>query len=858
MQRATAYGSKPGDNWQQLLDVLSSTTFFLVARPGPTVFNVRDEPGKIFKVTISNPHTCSCSSSSTSNLCLHQVFVLLKVLKIPQNHPLSHQTSLTDSEISLVLSGSCGGAPGGHKSTGAARRQFTSNGSKKQDEGVGLNEDGFVHRQELDEDCCIQCPICQDDMSKDQALTWCRKGCGNNIHAKCMQNYSQYKISNKEAAGCPLCRVDWALDLLKGDCRGQASLKHSCSPVYCASCTFPQRMKFNRCIECSQTALLSVPPRKSVDFCLRCYTNIGREHTNHHFVSSDASVTDFNEIYWVPVVNHRSLSHVMDKDILTALQQRELSVEDYEALLELDKVVPDLSTQLILSLEESSCREQRLKESGMVCWCKGKAATGVSDKLRVLPCQHTCHEMCLKKIVIEAVATGSNSINALTCSHSGCESKIFPSLNRRRKRKEVPAVVEIVAPSKKSALGAANLPVLAVNTGTSSIGGRIRGAIRIGPARREGMGANSSSRPQGDGLIGAACPLGVAGQGFAVSGSGSSNGDQGGSSYGARSPSSRRVPSRPRDSGSRLTDDGGGEGDPCYSRGISDHLPSSHRNVNICIGEQPMQIADDAEHISAVRRRLRLPRPRHSITKDNVIDITGLDIQAHGSSSSSAYGPSSSSSDSMLGAIPVNKITEMGSACDRPRSQSLASVSGKEQITTRRRLEITRSAGFLRGAEIEAPPLSSAHAMNKALNGIASSQRQGSMSEFGIGVAAGPGPGPGPGSGHGMGLGLCGGAGVIGECRDVSSKCRRPSRVVVGMALRDAIVSEGQLPKLLEGDLENLSFILQVNGQQSSAPSAVVTSVRVAPGHSAVRKGRPSAYRNPPPRGSDISLECDF
>jgi hypothetical protein len=850
MLRSTAYGTKPGDNWQQLLDALSSTTFFLVARPGPTVFSVRDEPGKIFKVTISNPHTCSCSSCSTSNLCVHLVFVLLKVLKVPQNHPLSHQTSLTDSEITLVLSGSCGGVTGGPKSTAAARRQITNNGSKKPEEGIGLNEDGFVHRQELDEDGYIQCPICQDDMSKDQALTWCRKGCGNNIHAKCMQNYSQYKISNKEAAGCPLCRVDWALDLLKADCRGQASLKHTCSPVYCASCTFPQRMKFNRCIECSQAALQSVPPRKVVDFCLRCYTSIGREHTNHHFLSSDASVTDFNEIFWVPVVNHRSLSHVMDKDILTALQQRELSVEDYEALLELDKVVPDLSTQLILSLEESSCRDQRLSPSGTVCWCKGKASASDSDKIRVLPCQHTCHEMCLKKEVCEAVATGSNSINSLTCAHPGCTSKIFPSLSRRRKRKDVPSTVDTATPLKKVISSAASLPSLAVNAGSPSVGGRIRGSLRTGPVRREGMGANGGPR-QGDGLIGAACPLGVAGQGFSA---GTSHVEHIGSSYVVNSPSSRRVARRRRESASKLTDEVDSDEDLDPVRGATGHS-SSHQNVNMCIGEQPMQIGEDSEQISAVRRRLRLPRPRPSLTPENIIDIAGLDIQGQGNgtpgpSSAISACTSASTSTVKLGGLTVNRSSE-GGGSDRPRSQSLATVSGKEQSCTRRRLEATRSAGSLRGTELDGNMLSSAHAMNKALNGIAAGHRQGAGSELGIGTSLGLGLG-------GLGSLGGGGIGVNGESREVASKLRRPSRIVVGMALRDAVVSEGQqLPKFQEGGLENLSFILQVNGQHSSAPAAVA-STRITPGHSGVRKGRPSTYRNPPPRGAEVDMDSDF
>jgi hypothetical protein len=182
MQRATSYRSKPDDDLAGLIESLSSTTFFLVARSGPTVFNVRDEDGKIFKVTISNPHTCNCSnssstsgsnsSSSNNSLCIHKIFVLLKVLKIPQNHPLFYQTSLTDSEITLVLSGSCGGAPTASRITSASVRRQQSNSKKNdQNEQNIENTEGFVQRQVLDEDDHIQCPICQDDMCKEQGNT---------------------------------------------------------------------------------------------------------------------------------------------------------------------------------------------------------------------------------------------------------------------------------------------------------------------------------------------------------------------------------------------------------------------------------------------------------------------------------------------------------------------------------------------------------------------------------------------------------------------------------------------------------------------------------------------------------------
>jgi hypothetical protein len=36
-----------------------------------------------------------------------------------------------------------------------------------------------------------------------------RKGCGNNMHVKCMVMYAEHKRSGRNAVTCCLCRADW-------------------------------------------------------------------------------------------------------------------------------------------------------------------------------------------------------------------------------------------------------------------------------------------------------------------------------------------------------------------------------------------------------------------------------------------------------------------------------------------------------------------------------------------------------------------------------------------------------------------------------------------------------------------------
>ena len=175
MSRATDYLRKPTERWQTLKAELEVNTFYLVQRFGPTVFSIRNEDGQVNKVVIGDPHKCTCSSNIGQE-CIHTVFCLLKVLRIPVDNHMAWQTSFTDTEINIVLTGNFQG-----RVTKAHPKRATKTISTAV-KAESIEETGVV-RQPLDgEDCC--CPICQDQMTLTQPLSWCRKGCGNNIHAK--------------------------------------------------------------------------------------------------------------------------------------------------------------------------------------------------------------------------------------------------------------------------------------------------------------------------------------------------------------------------------------------------------------------------------------------------------------------------------------------------------------------------------------------------------------------------------------------------------------------------------------------------------------------------------------------------
>ena len=52
-----------------------------------------------------------------------------------------------------------------------------------------------------------QCCICYDNMSEEQNITYCKLGCGRNIHTDCMERWVRHKIQNNQNISCPLCRT---------------------------------------------------------------------------------------------------------------------------------------------------------------------------------------------------------------------------------------------------------------------------------------------------------------------------------------------------------------------------------------------------------------------------------------------------------------------------------------------------------------------------------------------------------------------------------------------------------------------------------------------------------------------------
>ncbi|MEW5298888.1 MAG: hypothetical protein WDW36_001962 [Sanguina aurantia] len=154
--------------------------------------------------------TCTCDPIPVSSapatgqqvreLCLHTLFVLVKVLRVPPSNPLVWQLSLTDRELEEALR--CSILP---QMLPKAQR-----GKRSGETADDLANGAAVKRRTVEEE--EPCPICYDGMAGAalEMLVWCRQGCGHNVHGKCMGVWADHQVRSlgKELT-CPMCRTEW-------------------------------------------------------------------------------------------------------------------------------------------------------------------------------------------------------------------------------------------------------------------------------------------------------------------------------------------------------------------------------------------------------------------------------------------------------------------------------------------------------------------------------------------------------------------------------------------------------------------------------------------------------------------------
>ncbi|KAJ3927023.1 MAG: hypothetical protein NXY57DRAFT_904633 [Lentinula lateritia] len=190
-------------------------------------FTVQGSTGNVYTVTIDNVPHCNCPDHQKGHHCKHLLFILVKVLQIPQSSNYWYQKYVSTVEISEIFSA----APPPPELRGSFIANQTVVGAWREATGrapvtttilknslAQASED--PHRIPVSED---DCPICYDKMNAgevdlkglEEILEWCNE-CHNAVHKECWTQWRMTKQRQAQSLTCVYCRSDWLASSARG------------------------------------------------------------------------------------------------------------------------------------------------------------------------------------------------------------------------------------------------------------------------------------------------------------------------------------------------------------------------------------------------------------------------------------------------------------------------------------------------------------------------------------------------------------------------------------------------------------------------------------------------------------------
>ncbi|XP_014668323.1 PREDICTED: E3 ubiquitin-protein ligase Zswim2-like [Priapulus caudatus] len=281
---------------------------------------------------------------------------------------LSFQRGLVEREITALL----------HECTIQTKNVKSSDAARHTDETASGQQ--ILEQRDISQDDV--CPICQEKLlAKHVPVTYCRFGCGNSIHIKCMKVWADHQKSTGEVrVHCPLCREDFGpLQYLEQELRnsGPLSRRNRLTAFKCRGCDIPITGTCYRCTVCSEYYA-----------CELCF--LAQHHSEHDFTHRQK-----HNQRWRCAV--RSSGAVLPPAVMENLSGRDLVEDDYDLLLQLASSQPGrlLTTEEVgrLSVSTTTARGHLL-QPGMQCRvCLRPFLAG--HRVRTLPCAHVFHKDCI-------------------------------------------------------------------------------------------------------------------------------------------------------------------------------------------------------------------------------------------------------------------------------------------------------------------------------------------------------------------------------------------------------------------------------------------------------------------------------
>lgn len=427
------YVSKcPEGTAARLREVLSSgRRLYFVGNNGPTSFVVRetvdeDDDGRTFRVLIGSRQYCSCGGvdAEHSVLCVHVLFVMVKVLRVPAENPMVWQLSLVDGELESVLA---------FRYTMSRREHKRHDYLRRRSGGAGCatippqaqQDDGLIPLGCADDSDDV-CPVCLDEL-RGGLLTYCVKSCGRLCHVRCMLEYARH---HNGCVKCPLCRENW------GGEEVVAALRRRLSDE-------PRRGKpgsethLVRCSHCRARPIVGERFRCATcvgfDLCSTCFGH--GVHPQHLFAKKgrvgDAWIaaprlSRRRQGLWRPAAGLAAAG--FDRESLAALQFRDLESTDYSLLLGLDE--PMQESELVFSSLGVYLAQLLREATTAMCVICGRDDATTS----FVCCGSRAHRDCV-----------AHAIDAGNFGCASCGQPIAPGLAPRPKRRpldEAPQAVE--------------------------------------------------------------------------------------------------------------------------------------------------------------------------------------------------------------------------------------------------------------------------------------------------------------------------------------------------------------------------------------------------------------------------------
>ncbi|KAJ3385395.1 E3 ubiquitin-protein ligase Zswim2 [Lobulomyces angularis] len=335
----------------------------------------------LFRICLGSLQSCSCSTfMNERELCVHILWVMLKVYRVDRSDEKLFQLSLVEREITELIS---------------QRNKSKLKSANKQSEVQLKNcstEDGVVRRDIEEGDVC---PICQDDLIGEQPTIYCKKSCGNNMHSKCLKVLMEHQVRTlgENLVKCPLCRKDF------GTCEEINQLIAESQPTRSKQILLKKKLNLKKhfgfkCMNCEINPIVGKCHKclicPSTYLCEICFMQGHHsEHSFEHRLEKHSS--------WEPSI--RVVDTVFPQAMLDQLQGRELTDLDYEKLLLLDQksTQGNIPLHVINSFPTEKIKDPRKREECTIC-----AVKYVFGSLtRKIPCGHSFHQSCIDRWLLQ-------------------------------------------------------------------------------------------------------------------------------------------------------------------------------------------------------------------------------------------------------------------------------------------------------------------------------------------------------------------------------------------------------------------------------------------------------------------------